>query len=187
MLPVNAGTMADLKIRYSDRIRPSARFHEKPRPLDAVDWQKPVSASYEPLPLHFSILSEPTMSIVHIVAVLAIMQFILFGLLVGKAREQHGVKAPAVHGNEEFERVYRVQMNTLEQLICFLPALFMASAYWSPTLMALIGCVYLAGRFIYSNAYVADPNKRGLGFALTILPTVILLAAALLGAIMASF
>ncbi len=130
------------------------------------------------------------MSIVHIVAVLAVMQFILFAILVGKAREQHGehgVKAPAVHGNETFERIYRVQMNTLEQLICFLPALFMASAYWSPSLMALIGCVYLAGRFIYSNAYVADPKKRSLGFALTILPTIILLLAALLGAIMASF
>ena len=61
------------------------------------------------------------MSIVHIVAVLAVMQFILFGLLVGKAREQHGIKAPAVSGNEEFERIYRVQMNTLEQLVCFLP------------------------------------------------------------------
>ena len=127
------------------------------------------------------------MSIVHIVAVLAVMQFILFGILVGKAREQHGIKAPAVSGNEEFERIYRVQMNTLEQLVCFLPALFMASAYWSPALMALIGCVYLAGRFIYSNAYVADPKKRSLGFALTILPTIILLLAALLGAIMASF
>ncbi len=127
------------------------------------------------------------MSIVHIVAVLAVMQFILFGILVGKAREQHGVMAPAVSGNEEFERVYRVQMNTLEQLVCFLPALFMASAYWSPALVALIGCVYLVGRFIYSNAYVADPKKRGLGFALTILPTIILLLAAMLGAIMASF
>ncbi len=127
------------------------------------------------------------MSIVHIVAVLAVMQFILFGILVGKAREQHGVKAPAVSGNEEFERVYRVQMNTLEQLVCFLPALFMASYYWSPAVVALIGCVYLIGRFIYSNAYVADPKKRGLGFTLTILPTVILLLSALVGAIMASF
>lgn len=127
------------------------------------------------------------MSIVYIVAVLAVMQFILFGVLVGKAREQHGVKAPAVSGNEEFERVYRVQMNTLEQLVCFLPALFMAANYWSPAVVALIGCVYLIGRFIYSNAYVADPGKRGLGFVLTILPTVILLVSALVGAIMASF
>ena len=127
------------------------------------------------------------MSIVHIVAVLAVMQFILFGLLVGKAREQHGVKAPAVTGNEEFERVYRVQMNTLEQLVCFLPALFMASYYWSPAMVSLIGCVYLVGRFVYSSAYVADPKKRGLGFVLTILPTVILLIAALVGAVMASF
>ncbi len=127
------------------------------------------------------------MSIVHIVAVLAVLQFILFGVLVGKARQQHGVKAPAVSGNKEFERVYRVQMNTLEQLVCFLPALFMAATYWSPAVVALIGCVYLIGRFIYSNAYVADPGKRGLGFTLTILPTIILLLSALVGAIMASF
>lgn len=127
------------------------------------------------------------MSIVHIVAVLAILQFVLFSVLVGKARETHGVKAPAVSGNEQFERVYRVQMNTLEQLVCFLPALFMASYYWSPTLVSLIGCVYLGGRFLYSNAYVADPSKRGLGFLLTFAPTVILLLATLVGALMAAF
>ena len=70
------------------------------------------------------------MNYVHIVALLAILQFIIFGILVGRARAKYGVKAPAMTGNEQFERVVRVQMNTLEQLVCFLPALLMAAAYW---------------------------------------------------------
>lgn len=124
------------------------------------------------------------MDLVNIVAALAVIQFIVFSFLVGKAREDYGVKAPAVQGHEQFDRAFRVQMNTLEQLVCFIPALLLANVYWSDVLIALIGVVYLIGRFIYRQTYVADPSKRTVGFLLTLVPTIVLLVATLIGAVM---
>lgn len=121
---------------------------------------------------------------VHIVALLAILQFILFSIFVGQARGKYGIRAPAMTGNEHFERAVRVQMNTLEQLVCFVPALFVAAVYWSPVYVAAVGVVYLVGRTIYRQAYVADPQKRGPGFLLTFLPTMLLVLAGLVGAVM---
>jgi glutathione S-transferase len=123
------------------------------------------------------------MNYVHIVAVLAVLQFFLFGILVGRAREKHGVKAPATAGHELFERAFRVHMNTLEQLVGFLPALLLASLYWPNAIIASIGAVYLVGRFLYRHLYLADPARRGPGFVLTVIPTFTLLAAAVVGAI----
>ncbi|MBC7648716.1 MAG: MAPEG family protein [Vitreoscilla sp.] len=123
------------------------------------------------------------MNYVHIVALLAIIQFIVFGMLVGKARGQYGIKAPAMTGNEHFERAARVHMNTLEQLVCFLPALYIAAVYWPAGYVAVAGVVYLVGRMMYRQAYVADPAKRGLGFLLTFLPTTLLIVAGLVGAV----
>ena len=124
------------------------------------------------------------MNYVHIVALLAIIQFIIFGIFVGQARGKYGIKAPAMTGNEHFERAARVHMNTLEQLVCFLPALLVAAVYWPQTYVAAMGVVYLVGRTLYRQAYVADPAKRGLGFLLTFLPTTLLVLAGLVGAVM---
>lgn len=122
------------------------------------------------------------MNYVHIIAVLAILQFFLFGILVGRARVKHGIKAPAVTGNVQFERAFRVHMNTLEQLVAFLPALLLADLYWSGPIVAGVGAIYLIGRFVYRQAYLADPAQRGLGFLLTVAPTFLLLAAVAVGA-----
>jgi glutathione S-transferase len=124
------------------------------------------------------------MQYVELVAVLAVLQFFAFGALTGRARSQSGLKAPAMTGHEGFERMYRVQMNTLEMLIAFLPVLFLAAKYWPAPWMAGIGAVYLIGRHLYWRAYVTDPAKRGLGFMLTMLPTLLLLIMALLGIVL---
>jgi hypothetical protein len=97
------------------------------------------------------------MDLVDLVALLAISQYLFFGVLVARARGRYGVKAPAVTGHEMFERSYRVQMNTLELLVAFLPALYIAARYWPPQYVAGIGAVYLAGRFAYWRGYVAAP------------------------------
>lgn len=123
------------------------------------------------------------MNYVEIVAILAVLQFIFFLVLVGRARGTYGIKAPAVSGHEMFERAYRVQMNTLEQLVAFLPALFLAARHWSPAIVAGVGCVYLVGRLLYWRSYIASPSRRGLGFLLSALPTLGLLLAALVGAV----
>ncbi len=124
------------------------------------------------------------MAFVEIVAVLAIFQFLGFGLLTGMAREKTGVKAPAVSGHQDFERMYRVQMNTLEMLVAFLPVMFLAAKYWSPTVVALLGVVYLVGRTVYWKSYVKEPSKRTIGFMLSFFSTVALAIMALVGIVL---
>jgi uncharacterized membrane protein YecN with MAPEG domain len=119
------------------------------------------------------------MNLVDIVAALALLQYLVFGGLVGRARGRYGVKAPAVTGSEMFERAYRVQMNTLELLVALLPALYLAARYWPPAFAAAAGAVYLVGRLIYAQAYVKDPARRGLGFLLSIAPVFVLVVAGL--------
>ncbi len=125
------------------------------------------------------------MPYVDIVTALALIQFIVFGFKVGSARGKYGVTAPAITGNEVFERYFRVQQNTLEQLIAFIPAIYLFSRYFSPRVAAALGVVYLIGREVYSASYVGNPAKRGMGYGLTFLPIVVLVAGALIGAVRA--
>jgi glutathione S-transferase len=125
------------------------------------------------------------MHYVELVATLALLQFLTFGVLTGNARRASGLKAPAVTGHDGFERMYRVQMNTLELLIVFLPALFLAAKYWSPTIVALIGGVYLIGRILYWRGYVNPDASRSLGFFLSMMPALVLCVMALTGIISA--
>ncbi len=123
------------------------------------------------------------MTYVYIVTALALLQFIVFGFKVGSARGKYGVKAPAITGNEIFERCFRVQQNTLELLVVFIPGLYIFGRYAHPLWAAALGIVYLIGREIYAATYVKDPAKRSLGFALSLLPSMILVAGGLIGAV----
>lgn len=116
------------------------------------------------------------MALVLIVIVLALVQFYAFGFAVARARGKFGVRAPATTGHPEFERYFRAQMNTLEQLVGFLPAIWLFAQFVDPYWAAGFGGVYLLGRQLYFMSYVKDPKSRGLGFALTSLPTFIMLA-----------
>jgi len=118
-----------------------------------------------------------------IVTVLAILQFIVFGFQVGGARGRYGVKAPATTGNEIFERLFRIQQNTLEQLVGFIPGVYLFSRYFNPLWAAALGVVYLAGRQIYAASYTKDPSKRSLGYGLSFLPVAALLLGGLIGAV----
>jgi glutathione S-transferase len=134
--------------------------------------------------LGFFIYLGDLMQYVELVAILAVLQFFFFGAMTGRARRMSGLKAPAITGHDGFERMYRVQMNTLETLVAFLPALFIASNYWSHLLISGLGVIYLLGRIIYWRAYVAAPEKRGLGFMLSMLPTLILIILSLVGIVL---
>lgn len=127
------------------------------------------------------------MNLVDLIALLALLQFFYFSVLVGRARGQYQVKAPAVTGHEMFERAYRIQMNTLEMLVLFLPALYLCARYWPPVMAVVIGIIYLLGRFIYQRAYLADPASRSLGFGLSVGPALLLLLGALAGVIRSLF
>ncbi len=123
------------------------------------------------------------MSYVHIVTALALLQFVWFGIKVGQARERYGVKAPAIAGNEVFERHFRVQQNTLELVVILVPGLYLFSNYFNPLLAAALGVIYLIGREVYARAYVKDPAQRSAGFGLSALPTLILIFGGIIGAV----
>lgn len=107
-------------------------------------------------------------------------------VLVGRARGRYGVKAPAVSGHEQFERAYRCQMNTLEQMVAMLPVLWLMAVSVGDLWAGLLGLVWVVGRVIYVTSYVANPEKRGPGFILTVLPFAIAWIASLF-AIVATF
>jgi glutathione S-transferase len=118
---------------------------------------------------------------VDLVTLLVLIEYFFFALLVGRARQRYGIKAPAMTGNDIVERHLRVQQNTLELLIIYVPVLWMAARYWNPVWMAAIGAVFLIGRYIYLRAYVRDPTTRTLGFALSFAPIVVLAVMVLIG------
>jgi uncharacterized MAPEG superfamily protein len=124
------------------------------------------------------------MAYVDIVTALALLQFVYFGIQVGRARARFGVKAPAITGNEQFERYFRVQQNTLESIVVFVPSLYLFSRYFNPLWAAGLGVVYLIGRQVYAAAYVKDPAKRSLGYGLTVLPILALLVGGLIGTVL---
>lgn len=126
------------------------------------------------------------MPLVHIVIGLALAQFLFFCFAVGKARGTYKVAAPATTGNEMFERYFRVQMNTLELLVIFVPSMLLFGQYFGAYLATALGVIYLIGRMIYFMSYVKDPKSRSAGFGLSALPVIVLLVGTIVGAIRAA-
>ncbi len=102
---------------------------------------------------------------------------------VGRARGRYGIKAPAVTGHEMFERAYRVQMNTLENAVLLLPALWLYAGFIGDRGGAVMGAVWLVGRIWYAIAYQNDPTKRGPGFGVSVLAFAGLATGALWGVV----
>lgn len=123
------------------------------------------------------------MDFVALVALLALFEYLVISVMTGRARTAYGIKAPATTGHPMFERWYRVQMNTLEQLALFLPALFLFASYVSPRWAGVLGLVFVVGRAVYARSYLADPDSRSLGFALGVVPIILMLAGALLAVV----
>jgi glutathione S-transferase len=101
-----------------------------------------------------------------LVTCLAILFYFFTSVQVAKARVKFGVKVPAIAGHPDFERVFRVQMNTLEWMPIFLPLLWLFAVYISDPLAAVLGLVWVAGRILYMTGYSQAAEKRGPGFAI---------------------
>jgi len=119
-----------------------------------------------------------------IVTTLSLLQLVYFGLQVGSARQKHGVSAPTTSGHDVFERYHRVHQNTMEQLIVFLPALWMFGYFIEPYWASMIGLVFVLSRLVYGRAYVKDPKSRSGAFGVGFMAMAILLAGSVIGAVM---
>jgi glutathione S-transferase len=121
---------------------------------------------------------HPLIGLVTVATVLLLAALVA---VVSRARGRYGVRAPATTGHELFERAFRVQGNTVESTLMFLPALWTAAAFGRPELAALFGAVWLFGRIVYAVTYLDPAKKRTFGFALSSAMTLCLLGQALWG------
>ncbi len=118
---------------------------------------------------------------VYLTIVLALLEYTVMAALVGRARGQYGVKAPATTGHPDFERVNRVHVNTLESLIVFVPAVVIFALYISAGWAAMLGGVFVLARAVYAIGYIRAAERRGPGAAVTGLVNGVLLVGCLLG------
>ncbi len=130
-------------------------------------------------------MQEQTLSLwPSLVTVSALLFYLVTIINVGRARVKHKIQPPATSGNPDFERVFRVQQNTLEQLILFLPSLWLFSLWISPLWAGGIGAVWLVGRILFAWGSYQAAEKRTLGFGLTSLATLTLLGGAIAGLVL---
>jgi glutathione S-transferase len=118
-----------------------------------------------------------------LVVLLSLLEFMVFGILVGRARARYKIVAPATSGDPVFERTFRVHYNTLEMLVVFIPAIWLFGMYLNPRWGAIIGAVFLVGRALYAAGYIRAPEKRELGAALSFAAVIILLIGAVVGVV----
>jgi glutathione S-transferase len=118
---------------------------------------------------------------VSLVTIAALILFFVVTINVGRARVKYGVKPPEMSGEPAFERVVRVQQNTLEQLVLFLPALWIFAMFIQSNTAAIIGAVWVFGRILYAWGYYQAAEKRGPGFGISSLATIVLLLGSLWG------
>lgn len=119
-----------------------------------------------------------------LITVSALILYFVVTINVGRARFKYKVSPPQVTGNPDFERVLRVQQNTLEQMILFLPSLWLFSQFISPIWGAAIGAVWIIGRILFAWGYYQAAEKRAAGFGISTLATLALLGGSLTGIIM---
>lgn len=122
------------------------------------------------------------MEAIAIVTILAVLQAFWFAFQVGQQRVKHGVKAPACTGAPEFERMFRVHQNTMEQLVLVIPTLWIFGYYVHGLIGAGLGLLYIIGRFVYRASYLKDPASRSAGFGIGALALAVLAIGGLIGA-----
>ena len=119
-----------------------------------------------------------------LVILIALAQYLFFTFRVGARRTKHEIHAPKITGDETWERLFRVQQNTMEQLIIFIPAMIVFSTYLSSKWVLLPGVIFIVGRQMYSYEYIKKPDSRVPGMALSLLANVVLLLGALIGLVL---
>jgi glutathione S-transferase len=120
-----------------------------------------------------------------LVIILALIEYLVMGFNVGRARNTYAIKAPATTGHPTFERLFRVQQNMLEQLIVFIPALLIFCGRVSVRWGVILGVLFLIARPVYAIGYVKDSDRRAYGAGLTFVVNAILVVGSLIGLLVA--
>ena len=121
------------------------------------------------------------MELVYFMIMLALLEYVVMAALVGRAREKFGILAPTMTGHPDFERVIRVHLNTLENLIIFVPAVWIFASYVSALWAAILGFVFVVARAVYAVGYLRAAEKRSIGAAVTGLVDLVLVVGGLIG------
>jgi uncharacterized membrane protein YecN with MAPEG domain len=117
----------------------------------------------------------------YLIILLALVQYVVFTVRVGFSRGKYGIEAPDTTGNESWERLFRIQQNTLEQLIIFIPGALIFGATTTGVWVLIPGVIFLVGRQLFAMEYLKDPKTRVLGMSLTLLANAALLIGGLVG------
>ena len=125
------------------------------------------------------------MELVYVTIALALLEYVVMGGLVGRARAKYGIHAPAMTGHPEFERTNRVHVNTLENLIIFIPAVWIFATYVSVRWAAILGFVFVAARAVYAVGYLKAAEKRSIGAGITGIVDIVLVVGGLIGLVRA--
>jgi glutathione S-transferase len=125
------------------------------------------------------------MELVYGTILLALFEYLVMSALVGRARAKYGIKAPATTGHPDFERANRVHINTLENLIVFVPAVWIFATYVSPAWAAALGALFVVGRALYAIGYLQAAEKRGAGAGITGIVNMALVVGGLIGIVRA--
>ena len=97
------------------------------------------------------------------ILILALLEYTILGIRVGRARHRYGIEAPATTGNPDFERYFRVHENTLDGLIVFTDAVWTFALEVNYHFAVALGALFLIARIIYASGYLSAANKRAPG------------------------
>ena len=128
-------------------------------------------------------MSMGSMSVVHLVILAVFVQYLWFGWLVGKMRAKHKIAGPATVGHPEFERMFRVQQNTLESIVVLVPAMMICAHELDARLAAACGVLFMVGRAVYKHEYLNEPKSRQLGFGLCATAVIVAILGGAYGAV----
>jgi uncharacterized membrane protein YecN with MAPEG domain len=131
------------------------------------------------------LLSSPAIILTAVVTLLAVLISLAFAIGVARARRRTGINAPAMTGSPDLERALRIQGNTVEQFVIFLPSLWLAALYFPGWWAPILGLVWCLGRIIYAFVYGSESKQRFPGFAPTVFSTIILWILAAIGIVQA--
>ena len=117
-----------------------------------------------------------------LVTVVALAQVMLFQGRVARARNTFDVQGPATSGHPMWERYNRVHLNTIENLVVFLPLLWVCGLFFNVVAAGVLGALFIAARVVYARGYLSEPpSRRAAGAWLTSLVLALLVLGSLVG------